>query len=252
MENNNVISRNFDKPTIVTGDIKENCLLENTMIGGYGTAIIDKDFIQDMNKIAEEIDTKNNNFATITTSLQNKIYEYFYSKEGNNLSREKIYDKKAIVDEDGMVIGTKISDLKGMNVALCSEKSTAAYIILKNLYDNNKITRKPSLNLSYLREELSCDSNPHAFVTLSKEDASYPAKHLLYDVENPTVLENDKKERFALVGLYALTDEEKEDIDNGYECVPTSLYEIIGNYKEVNAKRVYGSRDGNNKKKKKH
>ena len=151
-----------------------------------------------------------------------------------------------------MVIGTKISDLKGMNVALCSEKSTAAYIILKNLYDNNKITRKPSLNLSYLREELSCDSNPHAFVTLSKEDVSYPAKHLLYDVENPTVLENDKKERFALVGLYALTDEEKEDIDNGYECVPTSLYEIMGNYKEVNAKRVYGSRDGNNKKKKKH
>ena len=45
MENNNVISRNFDKPTIVTDDIKENCLLENTMIGGYGTAIIDKDFI---------------------------------------------------------------------------------------------------------------------------------------------------------------------------------------------------------------
>lgn len=52
MENNNVISRSFDKPTIVTDDIKENCLLENTMVSGYGTAIIDKDFIQDMNKIA--------------------------------------------------------------------------------------------------------------------------------------------------------------------------------------------------------
>ena len=250
MENNNVISRNFDKPTIVTDDIKENCLLENTMVSGYGTAIIDKDFIQDMNKIAEEIDTKNNNFVSITTDLQNKIYEYFYSKEGNNLSREKIYDEKAITDEDGMVIGTKISDLKGMNVALCSEKSIAAYIILKNLYDNNKISRKPVLNLSYLREELSCDKNPHAFVTLSKEDASYPAKHLLYDVENPTVLESDKKERFALVGLYALTDEEKEDIENGYECSPTSLYEIMGNYKEINAKRVYGSKEKKKDKKK--
>ena len=76
MENNNVISRSFDKPTIVTDDIKENCLLENTMVSGYGTAIIDKDFIQDMNKIAEEIDTSNNNFVTITTTLQNKIYEY--------------------------------------------------------------------------------------------------------------------------------------------------------------------------------
>lgn len=250
MENNNIISRSFDKPTIVTDDIKENCLLENTMVSGYGTAIIDKDFIQDMNKIAEEIDTSNNNFVTITTTLQNKIYEYFYSKECNNLSREKIYDEKAITDEDGMVIGTKISDLKGMNVALCSEKSTAAYIILKNLYDNNKISRKPFLNLSYLREELSCDKNPHAFVTLSKEDASYPAKHLLYDVENPTVLENDKKERFALVGLYALTDEEKEDIENGYECTPTSLYEILGNFKEISAKRVYGSKEKKKDKKK--
>lgn len=37
MVNDNIISRNFDKPTIVSGDIKENCLLENTMIGGYGT-----------------------------------------------------------------------------------------------------------------------------------------------------------------------------------------------------------------------
>lgn len=250
MENNNVISRSFDKPTIVTDDIKENCLLENTMVSGYGTAIIDKDFIQDMNKIAEEIDTKNNNFVSITTDLQNKIYEYFYSKEGNNLSREKIYDEKAITDEDGMVIGTKISDLKGMNVALCSEKSIAAYIILKNLYDNNKITRKPSLNLSYLREELSSGNTPHAFVTLSREDASYPAKHLLYDVENPTVLESDKKERFALVGLYALTDEEKEDIENGYECTPTSLYEILGNFKEISAKRVYGSKEKKKDKKK--
>lgn len=69
MENNNVISRNFDKPTIVTDDIKENCLLENTMIGGYGTAIIDKDFIQDMNKIAESIDTSNSNLISIITDL---------------------------------------------------------------------------------------------------------------------------------------------------------------------------------------
>ena len=112
MENNNVISRNFDKPTIVTDDIKENCLLENTMIGGYGTAIIDKDFIEDMNKIAESIDTSNSNLIAIITDLQNKIYEYFYSKDGSSLSREKIYDEKAIVNEDGMVIGTKISDLK--------------------------------------------------------------------------------------------------------------------------------------------
>lgn len=251
MENNNVISRNFDKPTIVTYDIKENCLLENTMIGGYGTAIIDRDFIEDMNKIAESIDTNNSNLIAIITDLQNKIYEYFYSKDGSSLSREKIYDEKAIVNEDGMVIGTKISDLKGMNVALCSEKSTSAYIILKNLYDNNKISRKPSLILSYLREEFSNDSNPHAFVTISKEDDLYPTKHLLYDIENPSVLEDDKKESFALVGVYALTDEEKEDIDNGYECTPTSLYEIISNYKEINAKRVYGSKDGKNNKKKK-
>ena len=77
-----------------------------------------------------------------------KMIKYF-GFDPEALGSEKIYDEKAITDEDGMVIGTKISDLKGMNVALCSEKSTAAYIILKNLYDNNKISRKPFLNLSY-------------------------------------------------------------------------------------------------------
>ena len=71
------------------------------MIGGYGTAIIDKDFIEDMNKIAESIDTSNSNLIAIITDLQNKIYEYFYSKDGSSLSREKIYDEKAIVNEDG-------------------------------------------------------------------------------------------------------------------------------------------------------
>ena len=64
------------------------------------------------------------------------------------------------------------------------------------------------------------------------------------------MLENDKKERFALVGLYALTDEEKEDIENGYECTPTSLYEILGNFKEISAKRVYGSKEKKKDKKK--
>lgn len=57
MVNDNIISRNFDKPTIVSGDIKENCLLENTMIGGYGTAIIDKDSIQDMTKIRDGLNS---------------------------------------------------------------------------------------------------------------------------------------------------------------------------------------------------
>lgn len=247
MVNDNIISRNFDKPTIVSGDIKENCLLENTMIGGYGTAIIDKDFIQDMTKIAEDIDTSDINFICVTEIIQNKIHEYFYSKNDNNLSREEIYEEKAITDEEGMVVGTKISDLKGKNVALCSEKSTAAYIILKNLYDNNKIARKPELNLSYLREEFHDDTNPHAFVTLSKEESNYPAKYLLYDVENPSVVENDKKERLVLVGLYPLTDEEKEEIDKGYACTPTSLYEIMGNYKEIGAKRIYGAKEKESK-----
>ena len=50
---------------------------------------------------------------------------------------------RRLSDEDGMIIGTRISSLKGKNIAQCSEKSIAAFIILKRLTtDTLSISRR--------------------------------------------------------------------------------------------------------------
>ena len=83
----------------------------------------------------------------------------------------------------------------------------------------------------------------HAFVMLNKEICSDSTKHLIFDVENPSLIEYDGKQEIA-VGLYSLTDLEYDNLVNGYECCPKSLYEFISpSYHEVSDKRIYGNVD---------
>ena len=137
------------EPTIVKGTIKENCVFENTIMGGYGTLIIDQEFIDDMASIAQSL-TFSNSFIDLFSQVCNKVSDYYTSNQKNELQREETYSQNVVVNEDGMIIGTKISSLKGKNISKCSEKTIAAYIIFKYLFDNNKITRLPSLVLSKL------------------------------------------------------------------------------------------------------
>ena len=70
-----------------------------------------------------------------------------------------------------------------------------AYIILEKLYEIGRITRKPALVLSQLSTEQS-KNEPHAFVMINKE-VDNPTKHLIFDVENPTlVIDGSEKEQF--------------------------------------------------------
>ena len=100
------------------------------------------------------------------------------------------------------------------------------------------ITRKPTFVLSQLTTN---DSNegPHAFVMLNK-DVNDPTRNLLFDPENPTLIEDSDKKIEKLAGLYSLTDEEYGNIINGSSCTPKSLYEFSGGYHEVSEKRTYG------------
>ena len=52
--------------------------------------------------------------------------------------------------------------------------------------------------------------------------------------------DNLGKEQF-FAGIYSLTDDEYNNLLNGYSCTPTSLYEIVGDYKEIGEKRTYGN-----------
>lgn len=235
----NKIEKNWGNvPTIVNQTINENCLFENTIVG-FGTIIIDKDFISDMYTISEKL-KDNKNLLYLTTTIYNEVNNYFYTKNENNITREDAYLSNYVTDEEGMIIGTKLSSLKGKNVAKCSEKSIAAYIILRKMYEMNYITRKPSLVLSYLTTE-EFKNGAHAFVMLNKEMCNDPTKHLLFDIENPSLIECDGKKEIA-VGLYSLTDDEYNNLINGYECSPKSLYEFISpSYHEISDKRTYGN-----------
>jgi hypothetical protein len=102
-----------------------------------------------------------------------------------------------------------------------------------------KITRKPILALSQMTTEKT-QNGPHAFVLFNKK-CDNPTKHLLFDVENPALhLDRDDETEHLFIGLYSLTDEEYNNLENGLSCTPKSLFEIVGNYEEISEKRTYG------------
>ena len=224
-------------PTIVDYELEDGCMIENTL-AHIGTIIIDKDFIDEMERIALEL-KDDKKLVVLLTNLYNKVKEYFSSNEINEKTRQETYFDNNVVDEDGLILGTKISSLKGKNVARCSEKSVAAYIILKKLYSMGAIVRKPSFVLSSLSTE-KYGSGPHAFVMLDK-DCDDPTKHLIFDIENPTLIEDEDKKKQYCVGIYSLKDEEYNDFLNGLSCSPISLYEIGSDYREISDKRTYGN-----------
>jgi hypothetical protein len=234
------IERKFDgSPTIFNGILEDGDKLFNTIVG-FGTIIIDNEFLNDMETICEKLGKTDNLIYTLT-NINIAVHGYFYSKESTNkLPRKIFYDKNKVVDEDGVDIGTKLSSLKGQNVALCSEKSLATYVIYKKLLEKGKVTRIPSLVLSQLKVEGYGNDEPHAFILLNK-DCNDPTKHLLFDPENPTTVKETKSgQEERVVGLYSVNDEEYDNLVNGRSCSPTSLYEIIGSYEEISPKRTYG------------
>lgn len=235
------IERHFDgTPTIVDSTIEEGCIFENSLMAGYGTIIIDKEFVSDILEIIKETELPKN-FIELLTYINNKVIDYFYSFNLNDKSREETYANSYIVDDEGMIIGTKLSSLKGKNVALCSEKSIAVFIILETLYKSGKLSRKPSMVLSTLMTENS-PREPHAFILMDKDQDNYPTKHLLYDVENHTLIEAQNGNKNKEIGIYSLTDEQHNNIINGVECTPTSLFEVMrSELHDVGDKRIYGS-----------
>ena len=105
------IERNWNGiPTIFESAIEKDCIFENTLVG-FGSLIIDDDFINEMNLIANELST-DRNLISLLTKIYNKVCDYFNSNEFNEKSRFETYDSNVITDEDGMIIGTKISSLK--------------------------------------------------------------------------------------------------------------------------------------------
>lgn len=235
------IKRRFDRsPTIIDGILEEGCLFENTLLEGYGTIVIDKEFIEGiLESINEnELPTK---FIGLLSYIDIKVIEYFYSSNISNISREEAYSDSYVLDDEGMIIGTKLSSLKGRNVALCSEKSIATFIILRDLYQKGKLSRKPLMILSTLATEHT-HNMPHAFLLIDKEQDDYPTKHLLYDVENPTLVEDINGNKNNFVGIYSLSDEQYSNIIHGIECTPTSLFELLqSDWHDVGDKRIYGS-----------
>lgn len=237
---NHIIRHADGSPTIIDGSIEDGCLFENSIMEGNVTVIIDKEFIEELLASINENELPKK-FIELLTYINNKVIDYFYGSNTKDISRKDAYADSYVVDDEGMIIGTKLSSLKGRNVALCSEKSIAAFIILDNLYKKGKLTRKPSMVLSTLATEQT-RNEPHAFILIEREQDDYPTRHLLYDIENPTLVEDVNGNKNNFIGLYSLTDEQHKNIISGTECVPTSLFELLqSGWTDVGPKRIYGS-----------
>ena len=236
------IIRSFDEtPTIINGIIAENCEFENTALAGWATVILDSEFLNCTDLVPSEEERKKGLLYFIAV-LQNKIMDYFYSGEETMKTRQEVYGSEYVKDEDGMIIGTKMSFLRGKNVAQCSEKSLAAYVVTEKLYREGKISRKPILVLSQLGSEKE-KAGPHAFIVFDSQKDEFPTKHILYDPENPTRLKKGDGSKMCYAGLYALTDEEYDDILTGVKCSPKSLYGWAYEGIEMDEEpRIYGSK----------
>lgn len=224
-------------PTIVDKTIKAGCLYDNTFGNDCGRIIIDNTFINDMLNLINKINVQNNFFNTLTL-ISNEINNYFYSSCNSNTVNDRIkeYSIDVVKDEDGMIIGRNLSSMKEKNIAMCSEKSIATYIILENLYKSKVISFKPLLVSSYLFNEA------HAFILLDNFEKEYPTKHFLFDIENPIITKDKNNKQVILIGLYSLTDEQYDAFINGKSCTPLSFYEI--SYPEmfcIDEKRIYGN-----------
>ena len=245
-ENQNVIVdhiiRNWDDtPTIIDGKIKEGCTFDNTLIEGWGTMIVDKDFVNFVDASISSYEPVNDLFQVLT-DIQTMVVNYFYSNNQNDNSRAETYDKNYVKDEDGMIIGTNISSLRGKNIAECSEKSLAGYMLLEKMRDTGKMKRKAELFLSTLKTETS-SSEPHAFLVINGNNSEYPTKHILFDINNISKISVDDKE-YNTVGVFTLTDEEYDNLKEGIMVSPKSLYEVISDeYKEIGEKRTFGSKE---------
>ena len=179
-------------------------------------------------------------FVSLINKIYNKVKDYFSSSKVNNQSREETYSKYGISAAEGGYIGTKMSSLKGKNISMCTEKSIAAYIILKELCVTGTIGWKPALVISKLATEKT-EPGPHVFVMLNKDNDISSVKHILFDVENLAPVEDKNGIEYHFVGLYALSDEEYDKLISGSSCSPTSLYELLGAYRDIGDKRTYGN-----------
>ena len=96
------------------------------------------------------------------------------------------------------------------------------------------LTREPSLVLSKISTE-SLEPGPHAFIMLNKDNDMI--KHIIFDIENPSLFEiNSEGKKSKYIGLYSLTDEEYNDLVDGFTCSPKSLFELVYHFKEISEK----------------
>ncbi len=234
------IERNITgKPTVVDSPVIEGCIINNTIMSGCASMIVDKDTVEMLLDNYDKSEMDKSKLTNMLTLINVIVQEYFYSENEEKGDRAKEYRSSLVKDKDGMIIGTKLSSLKGKNVAKCSEKSVAAYIILNTLFRKGELSRKPSLLLTKLGLKNS-KQEPHACILLDKDTDNYPTKHLLFDIENPNKIINSEGKSSYIIGLYCLTDEQYKDLVMGRQCSPKHLMEEVSNNKIVGETRIYG------------
>ena len=233
------IRRNEDySPVVYDGLIANGCVFEKSLLGIFGTLIIDQEFINEMHKEANKIKDNYEKLGLLDalTEINNDIVSYFYNgnKKGN---KKDAFSSVLTITKEGFTFGTTLSSLKGKNVAECSERSIATYLVLQRLHEDDVINHSPTLVVSYLNDA------PHAFLLLDKKGKNNAIKHLLWDTNNLLEMQNkETKEKIVTLGMFTLSEEERENIVKGTKCSPTPTFTVLDeSWIDLGEQRTYGN-----------
>lgn len=238
----NISAMNLEEAKVVTGKILPNSTIQ---VNIFNDLIVDEQFIKDIESMTIE-PSKPKDLLSIIYAIQTNILEYFNKIDDNQSeSREDVYTSNLVIDEDGQIKGTMLSSLKGKGVAQCIEKAIVAYMCFKQLIDSYMKNWNVEMIISLMSTEDSTEQVKHAFIILKNKEKNYPSRYILYDPENYSLIhDNEKNEDRYTLGIYSLTDDDMEAIENNVACSPKSFFEVASNgrLEEIASKRIYGQK----------
>ena len=207
------------KPIILDDTVGLKELVINTGDGGRNI-IIDQDFLRFITSLAKGYHVSNKPIEELTKvyNVACKFFAPFVDTKRKEVSGEYV----------------KLSKLQGNGSIKGIERTIVAYVLLRELYKNTKMGVSLVMMPSELNSEVS------NFILLDNEKAKYPMKHMVLDVNNTLTFNTGDKKGNA-VSLYALTDEECDDLLDGLHCSPATVFEVLDKrYADMENKQSFG------------
>ena len=200
-----------------------------------------------MEKIIKEFE---NIWSGIEPNLQKSLYAILFIiyevlikfyKYNNDMSEEELSIRESIRNkkyEEACDNCLSLSEIEGLNIALCIEFSSVAHQLLTILEKSNIIDYESHIVNSFCSfgENIT---DKHSFLVLKNKQK--PTVQYLVDIINPLqVKKNETSEPKFGLAMYPITEEDYQRIKEGKGITPKSIYEQ-DEMSIVDEKRLYGA-----------